>query len=448
MEISKKNNYREQLSKVWKLSIPAILTQIATIVMQYIDSAMVGRLGEDASASIGLVTTTTWLLSGLLTAASMGFAVQIAHSFGANDISSGRKILRHGLIFSLLFSIVIMIIGVVVTNPLPIWLGAEEKIWKDASIYFFVFCVTIPFQQLSSLTASSLQCGGNMVIPSVLNALMCLLDVVFNAIFIPKYQVLGAAIGTALAGIITSLIMFYLCCFKNEKLNLRIKDNTKYDGKIIKKAIKIGFPIAFDQIARSGAMIVTTRIIAPLGSVSIASNSFADTAESLCYMPAYGISSAATTLVGQEMGAGNNKKAKSYGNMSIIFGVSVMTIMTILMFIFCPFVFMVLTPVKDVRVLSAKVLRIGLLAEPLYGLSVIATGALRGAEDTLVPSILNLLSIWLIRISLCLLFVLHFDLGLVGVWMANAIELSIRGIILLIRHCTSKFYFKKIEKNT
>lgn len=448
MEISKKNNYREQLSKVWKLSIPAILTQIATIVMQYIDSAMVGRLGEDASASIGLVTTTTWLLSGLLTAASMGFAVQIAHSFGANDISSGRKILRHGLIFSLLFSVLIMIIGVVVTNPLPIWLGAEEKIWKDASIYFFVFCVTIPFQQLSSLTASSLQCGGNMVIPSVLNALMCLLDVVFNAIFIPKYQVLGAAIGTALAGIITSLIMFYLCCFKNEKLNLRIKDNTKYDGKIIKKAIKIGFPIAFDQIARSGAMIVTTRIIAPLGSVSIASNSFADTAESLCYMPAYGISSAATTLVGQEMGAGNNKKAKSYGNMSIIFGVSVMTIMTILMFIFCPFVFMVLTPVKDVRVLSAKVLRIGLLAEPLYGLSVIATGALRGAEDTLVPSILNLLSIWLIRISLCLLFVLHFDLGLVGVWMANAIELSIRGIILLIRHCTSKFYFKKIEKNT
>lgn len=448
MEISKKNNYREQLSKVWKLSIPAILTQIATIVMQYIDSAMVGRLGEDASASIGLVTTTTWLLSGLLTAASMGFAVQIAHSFGANDISSGRKILRHGLIFSLLFSIVIMIIGVVVTNPLPIWLGAEEKIWKDASIYFFIFCVTIPFQQLSSLTASSLQCGGNMVIPSVLNALMCLLDVVFNAIFIPKYQVLGAAIGTALAGIITSLIMFYLCCFKNEKLNLRIKDNTKYDGKIIKKAIKIGFPIAFDQIARSGAMIVTTRIIAPLGSVSIASNSFADTAESLCYMPAYGISSAATTLVGQEMGAGNNKKAKSYGNMSIIFGVSVMTIMTILMFIFCPFVFRVLTPVKDVRVLSAKVLRIGLLAEPLYGLSVIATGALRGAEDTLVPSILNLLSIWLIRISLCLLFVLHFDLGLVGVWMANAIELSIRGIILLIRHCTSKFYFKKIEKNT
>lgn len=448
MEISKKNNYREQLSKVWKLSIPAILTQIATIVMQYIDSAMVGRLGEDASASIGLVTTTTWLLSGLLTAASMGFAVQIAHSFGANDISSGRKILRHGLIFSLLFSVLIMTIGVVVTNPLPIWLGAEEKIWKDASIYFFVFCVTIPFQQLSSLTASSLQCSGNMVIPSVLNALMCLLDVVFNAIFIPKYQVLGAAIGTALAAIITSLIMFYLCCFKNEKLNLRIKDNTKYDGKIIKKAIKIGFPIAFDQIARSGAMIVTTRIIAPLGSVSIASNSFADTAESLCYMPAYGISSAATTLVGQEMGAGNNKKAKSYGNMSIVFGVSVMTIMTILMFIFCPFVFMMLTPVKDVRVLSTKVLRIGLLAEPLYGLSVIATGALRGAEDTLVPSILNLLSIWLIRISLCLLFVLHFDLGLVGVWMANAIELSIRGIILLIRHCTSKFYFKKIEKNT
>ena len=211
--ISKKN-YKEQLSKVWKLSIPAILTQIATIVMQYIDSAMVGKLGEDASASIGLVATTTWLFSGLLTAASMGFAVQIAHSFGADDIPGGRKILRHGLIFSLIFSILIMVIGIFIAKPLPIWLGAEEKIWKDASIYFLVFSITIPFQQLTSLTACSLQCSGDMVIPSVLNAVMCILDVIFNAILIPKYQVLGAAIGTALAVFVTSVIMFYLCCFK------------------------------------------------------------------------------------------------------------------------------------------------------------------------------------------------------------------------------------------
>lgn len=432
---------KRQISNVIKLSIPAILTQIATIIMQYIDSAMVGRLGENASAAIGLVSTSTWLFGGILSAIAVGFSVQIAHYFGAKEFKEGRIVLRHGLVFSLIIAMILLMLGSLIAFPLPMLLRADTSIWNDASLYFLVFSFSLPFMMLNNLCASSLQCSGNMIIPSIFNAVMCLLDVVFNLIFIPNYGVLGASIGTALSVVVTSIIMFVICCLVDKRLKITIKDNSKYNKFIINKAIRICIPIALEQVARSGAMIVSTGIIAPLGNTAVAANSFAVTVESICYMPGFGVQSAATTLVGQEMGAGNYKKAKQYGNISIWLGSLIMTVMAAILFIICPCVFKLLTPVEEVMILATTVLRIGCFAEPLYGVSIVASGALRGAEDTFIPSILNLISIWVVRITLSIILVI--PLGLVGVWLANTIELCVRGILLLIRQVTSKYYFRK-----
>ena len=161
-------------------------------------------------------------------------------------------------------------------------------------------------------------------------------------------------------------------------------------------------------------------------------------------MPGFGVQSAATTLVGQQMGKGDYKTAKKYGNISIWLGTLIMTFMAIVIFILCPYIFKLLTPVVEVQILAVTVLRIGCFAEPLYGVSIVASGALRGAEDTFIPSILNLLSIWVVRITLSFILVIPF--GLVGVWLANTIELCVRGILLLIRQCSSKYYFRKSIK--
>ncbi|MBQ8292253.1 MAG: MATE family efflux transporter [Bacilli bacterium] len=437
---------KQQIANVWKLSVPAILTQISSIVMQYIDSAMVGNLGEEASAAIGLISTSTWLLGGLVSAVSVGFSVQVAHAFGANKFKEGRNILRHGLITAIIFSLILMIIGLVICEPLPMWLKGDKSIWQDATYYFLVFVITLPFMQLNSLTSSVLQCSGNMIVPSLLNTLMCLLDVVFNAIFIPKYGVLGAGIGTGLATTVVSIIMIIVCCFGSKKLSIINKDHCKFDKIILSKALKIGTPVGLEQVAMCGAMVVSTMIVAPLGNVSIAAHSFAITAESLCYMPGYGMAAAATTLVGQQIGAKHFKMAKKYANISVIFGTILMSLMAIIMFILCPFVFKILTPVEEVRTLATTILRIGLIAEPLYAVSIVASGALRGAEDTLVPSILNLTSIWIVRIGLSIILV--GSLGLIGVWIAMASELSVRGILLLIRQQTSKYYFKNAKNET
>lgn len=427
-----------QLRLVWQLSLPAILTQITTIAMQYIDSAMVGALGADASAAIGLVASSTWLFGGVTTAVSAGFSVQVAHRIGAGKDTEARTVVRHGLAAALTLAALLALLGLGICRQLPCWLGGGAEICADASAYFLTFSLMLPFSQLNSLTAGFLQCAGDMVTPSVLNAVMCGLDVVCNALLIPHFGVLGAGMGTALACALVSLAMAWCCCVRNAQLRLRRGETHAFRPEILKKAFRIGAPVAVQEIAMNGAMVASTMILAPLGAAAIAANSFAVTAESLCYMPGYGVGSAATTLVGRSVGAGDAAQARRYGNICTALGGALMGCTGLLMMIFCPFVFRLLTPVAEVRTLAAQALRIGLLAEPLFGVSIAAAGALRGAGDTLVPSLLNLGSIWIVRLGLSLLLV--GKLGLRGMWIAMAIELCVRGALMLWRQKTSKFY--------
>lgn len=427
-----------QLRLVWQLSLPAILTQITTIAMQYIDSAMVGALGADASAAIGLVASSTWLFGGVTTAVSAGFSVQVAHRIGAGEDTEARTVVRHGLAAALTLAALLALLGLGICRQLPYWLGGGAEICADASAYFLTFSLMLPFSQLNSLTAGFLQCAGDMVTPSVLNAVMCGLDVVCNALLIPHFGVLGAGMGTALACALVSLAMAWCCCVRNAQLRLRRGETHAFRPEILKKAFRIGAPVAVQEIAMNGAMVASTMILAPLGAAAIAANSFAVTAESLCYMPGYGVGSAATTLVGRSVGAGDAAQARRYGNICTALGGALMGCTGLLMMIFCPFVFRLLTPVAEVRTLAAQALRIGLLAEPLFGVSIAAAGALRGAGDTLVPSLLNLGSIWIVRLGLSLLLV--GKLGLRGMWIAMAIELCVRGTLMLWRQKTSKFY--------
>lgn len=424
----KSSDLAGQFYRVWRLSVPAILTQITAIVMQYIDSAMVGRLGPQASAAIGLVASSTWLMNSFIMGISAGFSVQVAHHIGAGACVEARKVLKHGLAAGLAVSVLLLGVGVNISGHLPYWLGGEKEILSDASAYFLVFSLAYPFMQMNSLASACLQCSGNMVTPSVLNASMCVLDVLFNAVFIPRLGVLGAGIGTGLAGAAVSLVMLWNCCVRSEKLHLSRRERCTLDRGILRRALKIGLPVAGQELAMCSAMVTSTRIIAPLGTAAIAANSFAVTAESLCYMPGYGIGNAATALVGQCMGAGDPKLAKRYGNIALFLGAFLMTVTGVIMWLLCPLVFRMLTPSAEVRGLAAEVLRIELAAEPLFAISIVASGVLRGAEDTLIPGILNLLSIWVVRIGLSLILV--GQMGLHGVWIAMAVELCVRGLLL------------------
>ncbi len=424
----------EKLNLIVGLSVPSMLAQISTVMMFFIDASMVGHLGAEASASIGLVESTTWLIGSLLSAAATGFSVQVAHFIGANDFIKARQVFRHALICGLAFSLLVTLIGVAVHVHLPFWLGGGADIAGSASNYFLIFCLVLPFVFLYHISEMMLKSAGNMHTPSVMAVLICICDVAFNYLFIYilKMGVVGAACGTAAAYVCISLPNLWLAACKNKILDLR-QDHVRFlwVKEYVRNACKISVPIAIQNILMSGAQIVSTMIVAPLGNIAIAAHSFAITAESLCYMPGYGIGDAATTLVGQTHGAGRVDLCKNFAYMTVGLGMAVMAVMGAVMYVFAPEMIGVLSPVDSIRELGTTCLRIEAFAEPFFAASIVTYSICVGAGDTKKPAAINLGTMWLVRLTLA--YGLSKSFGLEGVWIAMATELTFRGILFLLR---------------
>jgi len=441
---------REQIALAVKLSLPAILAQLSSIMMQYIDASMVGRLGADQSASVGLMSSSLWLFWGVCSMITMGFSVQVAHQIGAKRYDKARSVLRQGIMTCLIAGTVIMVIGLAIAPWLPRWLGGEEVICGNATTYFTVFVLALPVLTMNYLAGGMLRCAGNMKVPSLLNIMMCVLDVAFNFVLIfPTREisvagmsvtlpgaglgVLGAALGTVGAEVVTACcMMWYLCCREKGLRIARFPRGSFIPRRdVLKMALKISFPMTMEHVIFCGAQIMITVIVAPLGVVAIAANAFAVTAESLCYMPGFGIGDAATTLTGQSYGAGRMDLVKRFCHITVAMGMAVMTVMAAVMYVCAPMMMEIMTPVEAISRLGTEVLRIEAWAEPMYAASIVAYGAFVGIGDTLLPAIMNFGSIWLVRIPVAAY--LAPLLGLRGVWIAMCVELVLRGLIFLWR---------------
>ena len=451
-------SWRQQFQLAAYLSVPAILAQFSSIAMEYIDASMVGSLGANASASIGLVSTTTWLFGGVCAAAATGFSVQVAHLIGAGDFVRARKVLRQSVTALTVFGLLMAALGVAVSGALPGWLGGDEVIRRDSTLYFRIFSSFLPALQLNFLAGGMLRCSGNMRVPSLLNVLMCLLDVIFNffLIFPTREMILfgspvvvpgaglgveGAALGTVSAETVTCGLMLWYLFRRSPMLKLTGESGRFLPQRsTLRNAARIGLPMGLEHIAICSAQIMTTVIVAPLGVIAIAANSFAIIAESLCYMPGYGISEAATTLVGQSLGAGRVRLLRRFSNITVISGMTIMGLMGVVLYVAAPQIIGVMTPVEEIRVLGVEILRIEAYAEPMFAAAIVTYGVFVGVGNTLVPSLMNLFSIWGVRLVLASL--LAPTMGLKGVWLAMSIELCFRGLIFLIRLWRGKWIGK------
>lgn len=438
----------EKLNLIVGLSIPSMLAQISTVMMFFIDASMVGHLGAEASASIGLIESTTWLIGSLLSAFATGFSVQVAHFIGANDFGKARQVFRHSLLCGIIFSTLIALIGVGIHSPLPHWLGGGDDIVDKSSAYFLVYSLVLPFVYLYHMSGMMLKAAGNMHTPSVMAILICLCDVVFNYIFIYVLHmgVVGAAFGTALAYVCISLPNLWQAACHNKILNLR-QDKIRFSWirEYVRNAFKISIPLAIQNILMSGAQIVSTMIVAPLGNIAIAAHSFAITAESLCYMPGYGIGEAATTLVGQSIGAMRASLCRSFARMTVCSGMVVMALMGVVMYVSAPELMALMTPVEAIRQLGTSCLRIEAFAEPFFAASIVAYSVCVGAGDTLRPAVMNLCSMWFVRLTLAAALARTY--GLQGVWFAMAVELTFRGSIFLV-HLIRGRWMKAVASGT
>ena len=424
----------EQFKLTLLLAWPSILAQLAMCLMSYIDAAMVGRLGSTQAAAIGLVSSTTWIFGSFCYANASGFSVQIAHRCGAKDFAGARRAFRNGIAIALAVSAFLALLAVSIHRALPHWLGGTPEILADASAYFLIYALFLPLLQLAIFCEASLIASGNAKVPGILSIAMCVLDVIFNylLIFVLGLGVKGAALGTGLATACAGAFLLWYAARRSEELHRRPEARDEADRKLIRRqAFGISWPLWIQNLISRGAYIAATVLVAPLGTIAIAANSFAIIAEGFCYLPGYGLEDSATTLVGQSLGAKRPDMARRFAWITIGTGASMMTFLAVLMWIFAPQVMGLLSQDPEVIALGARCLRIEAWAECFYAVSIVAYGCCVGAGDTLVPSAINLLSMWVIRLGLALLLIPRY--GLEGYWFAMATELSIKGVLFAVR---------------
>ncbi len=451
---------RQQIVLTFQLSLPAIFAQLSTILMQYIDASMLGSLGANPSASVGLMASATWLIGGLCLSVSAGFTVQVAQKIGARKFEEARLVMRQAFISCLLFIGVLSALGMAISSYLPAWIGGTPEICGDASAYFFIYTAALPAAQMYQLSGGMLRCSGNMQIPSVASVIMCAMDVLFNWLLIfPTHHfsiggfdfsvwsadmgVKGAALATALAQIVTAGFLTFYLLTRSKELSVfgrRANKDVLTRGArrsylptraTLRNAFKISAPMGLEHFIMCSAQVLSTVIVAPLGVMSIAANSFAVTAESLCYMPGYGIGDAATTLIGQSIGARRLDLTRRFGFITVGLGMLIMSVMGVVMYYCAPLMMSILTPVEEIVELGTMALRIEAWAEPMFAASIVAYGVFVGAGDTLKPCLMNFVSMWGVRLTLA--WCLAPMWGLRGVWVAMCVELCFRGLIFLIR---------------
>ncbi len=453
---------RDELELVARLAVPAALAQVSYILMQYIDASMVGHLGAADSAAVGLVSTTLWLFYGIGGASIMGFSVQTAHCIGAEDFDAARSIVRQAFTTVMTFSAVLAAAGFLISSHLPVWLGGDPSIAGNASDYFLMMALFLPATFFGWLAGALLRATGDMKTPSYLGILMCFLNCFFNFLLIfptttytlfglsltvqgADLGIIGAAVGTGIAETIVGVIMLWMLVVRSPFLSLVGRSGSFIpQAAVLRRAFSIASPVAAERILMCGAQILSTAIVAPLGIVAIAAHTLGITAESLCYMPGYGIGDAASTLVGQSVGAKRLDLAKRIAYKCVGAGMVVMTVMGVVLYFAAPLLMGIMTDVPEVIELGTKVLRIEAWAEPMFAAAIVSYSAFIGTGDTLIPAVMNLSSMWVVRLTVA--WFLAPVYGLVGVWSAMCAELIVRGGIFLMRLKSGVWLQKQMKK--
>ena len=434
---------------IWRLAWPTILEQMLVSIVQYVDTAMVGSLGKNATASIAVTSSFTWLMNGFFSGIAMGFGVPVGRYIGARKYEEARAVIRQAVLTIFGFGLIATLIMQIIAPFLPGWLGAEEAIRSDASAYIAIVSSVYIFALAINACSNILRCSGDTKTPLIFNVATNVLNVVLNFLFIfPTREVSflglsftmpgvglgvrGAAAATAIATAFSGSMLLRALFRHNSPVGISLKDKFRPDRHILADMVHLGSPITFERVMVSLGQITLTALVTALGTASLAAHSLATTAESIIYMPAFGISVAATALAAQSLGAKRPDLAKRFADYCLIGSVMFMTVMGAVLFFGGEWLVSLFTPDAEVVLLGGKILRIEAFAEPFYGIMMVVVGLLRGARQMRATFVISAIGMWVVRIPLALLLLETTSLGLSAAWIAMFADLTTRGILSLI----------------
>ena len=414
------------------VALPTMLEQILSVLMQYVDTAMVGHLGAQATAAVSTSTTITWLIGSMPYAFGVAAMTLIAQAIGAGEEHRIKQVAKQSLIFAVGVGAVLEIACLAVSPFVATWMGAEEAIRPAATRYFFWISVPVVLKSVQYILASAIRATKDtktpMVISIVINAVNLLLDYIF--IYILGLGVDGAAYATCLSAALGGILILVVF-FKNPYLGF--KDNLfTTDKDITKRMWKLSLPVLLINIASTSGYVVFAGLVSHMGTIIFAAHSIAVGAEELFYIGGYGFKSAANTMVGISFGEQDKEKYHAVCVSSIICTLAVMTLSGILLFIFAEPLMGFFTTDPKVIALGTSVLKMVAFSEPFFGMYIISEGIYYGLGLTKYPFVIEFGGMWLVRILATFIGIHFFGQGLIYVWTCMIADNVIKAVLLTI----------------
>ena len=454
---------KDYLRDTFRVAIPSIVEHIANVIVGFVDTMMVATLGTVATAAVGINSTVTWFLMAFSTLFAVGTTVQVAQSIGANNHMRAKRAAINGLSGGFILFTIIFILIFSLSPYIPKWLGAESEILQDAISYLRIWTIAIIPMFLGRTASSILRGLGNTKVPMAVAFFINILNIIGNFFLIYNTRVItipiigtkftiwgaglgvtGAAISTSLANALGGIIMIYLLFNGTQTIKLDLEDLFKFEKVLLKHIFKTGAPATGQDLITDMGQVLYQKMVASLGTIQVAAHHLATTAESLSYMPATGFSVAATTLIGQSLGAGKKEDAENFGKICFILSLCSGFFSGFMLYIF-PEQLMSLFS-KDIAVIEEGIgaLKIIAFVQPLFNATIVLTGVLRGAGDTKVPLYAALGGMWFVRLISAYIFINVFNWGLKGAWLGMLLDLSVRFFIVFYRYIKKDWLNSKI----
>lgn len=414
------------------LSIPTILEEILSTLFQYVDTAMVGHLGEAATASVSVTTTITWLVNSIPHAISIAILAMVAKAFGAKDENRIKKISMQALMLAVVCGIITGGISLICSPYIPIWMGADKSIIHDASEYFFIISIPMIFRTASIILGAAIRATKNTKTPMLISLFSNILNIITNTllIYILDMGVAGAAIASATSYVFSGTLMF-IVYRRNKYLNWKFKEFT-IDGHCMEECAKIGIPVLASSLTSCLGYVVFAGMVSGMGTTIFAAHSLAVTAETIFYIPGYGLRTATSTLVGISLGENDGEKFRLVSKMSIIFTVGMMVVSGVVLYFVAYPLMCLLTSSRPAAELGAEMLKMVSFSEPFFGIMIVMEGIFYGLGRTKYAFFVETFSMWGIRIFFTFICVKIFALDLRAVWYCMIADNVVKAVLLAI----------------
>ena len=427
-----------------ELAWPAIIENLLVMSVGIADTAMVGRLGAASLAAVDISNRLIMFALAVFSAILIGTTAVVARSIGAEDRATANQALRQALIMVATIALPLIIPGTIFARKCIEFMMVMQETpdIEVVSLGAQYMQITVPFMlfALVMMTINScLRGAGDTRTPMVVTGVSNVVNIIGNYLLIygigpcPAMGVAGAAWSTNIARMIGAVLVIRAVYRGHGRLSLNIKERFRIDTDIMKRILRVGFPAAIEQGLMRSAQLIYGMIVASMDTVSIAAHAVALTAESISFMPGAGFSLAATTLVGQNMGANNPEQAERSGYQSGYMATLVMSAMGVLFFAFPRFFVGLFSKDPAVVDLAAKCLRLVAISQPALAWVQTLGGGLRGVGDTRWVMAITVVGFWGVRISLAYVLAISAGLGLLGAWIAMVVDLFVRSVLLVLR---------------